>query len=57
MSAKSIRHGGVDMAEVAFRKVLGIKFRSRQQQYFLLKTKRGENIVDHPSTSRVMNIM
>jgi hypothetical protein len=45
------------MAKVAFRKVLGIKFRSGQQQYFLLETKRGENIVDHPSTSRVMSIV
>jgi hypothetical protein len=43
------------MAKVAFRKVLGIKFRLGQQQYFLFETKRRENVVDHPSTSRMMS--
>jgi hypothetical protein len=43
------------MAEVAFRKVLRIKL--GQQQYFLLETERGGNIVDHPSTLRAMSIV
>jgi len=45
------------MAEVAFRKVLRIKFKLGQQHYFLLQIERGENIVDHPSTSTTMSIV
>jgi len=33
------------MVEVAFRKVLGIKFNLGQQQYFFLETERGKNIL------------
>lgn len=45
------------MAEVAFNKMLRIKFKSKQNQYFFLETERGGNIVNHPSTSRVMSIV
>jgi len=37
------------MVEVAFRKVLGIKFNLGQQQYFFLETERGKNIFITPS--------
>jgi hypothetical protein len=39
--------------EVAFSKVPRTKFKSRQQQYLFLEAERGENIVEHPSTSQI----
>jgi hypothetical protein len=41
----------VEVVFMVFRKVLRIRFRSRQQLFLLSKAWEGENIVDHPYIS------
>jgi hypothetical protein len=43
------------MVEVASRKVLGIKFRSRQQRYFLFEVERGKALLIALPPPRLMN--
>jgi hypothetical protein len=45
----------MDMAEVAFRKVLGIRFRLKQQQYFLLEIERGNALLTAFPPPKFMN--
>jgi hypothetical protein len=43
------------MVEVASRKVLGIKFRSGQQQYLLFEVERGKTLLTALPPPRLMN--